>query len=207
MGESSLMRLCATAIAAVLLMACGGTGAALKQTHIDEAFRQKPVSDILVIGVTHREDNRRLFEDRFVSALKAAGVDAVGSAEAIAIPPDMKLKKDAILQAVARYGSDAVIITHLVDIEHKDAFSRSADAEMGYYGLYGILHSYFSDPGYSMNRTAVWLETNLYDVKTESLIWSAESKIWNAESNRQAIDDIVRGVVQELLKSGLAAPR
>ncbi|MGD8369332.1 MAG: hypothetical protein PVG78_16965 [Desulfobacterales bacterium] len=207
MAQTSLRRIFTAVLAAVLVVACAGPRTALKQTHVDEAFKESPVSHILVIGVTHREDNRRLFEDRFVAALKAAGVDAVASAEAIPIPPDMKLDKAAILSAVNRYGSDAVIITHMVDIEHKDAYSRRAGAGAGYYESYGILHSYYSDPGYSTSRTSVWLETNLYDVQSESLIWSAESKSWNVESDRQVVADVIQEVVRALLKSGVVAPK
>ena len=51
----------------VFIIACAGTK--LTHTWVDENYRGKPVSDILVIGVTHKKDNRQSFEDKFVAQL------------------------------------------------------------------------------------------------------------------------------------------
>ena len=207
MIEMNLKGTFAAVIAALLTVSCGGPGTDLKRTHFEPAFQKKPVSDILVIGVSQEEKARLHFEKRFVRALKTAGIDAVASAEAVAIPPDMKLEKEAILKAVKIYGSDAVIVTHLVDIETKEAFNRSELNAAGFYGYYGLWHSYHHDPGYSMEQTTVWLETHLYDVATESLVWSAESKSWNVQSERQVIGDVIQGVVKDLIKSGVVVAK
>ena len=67
----------------LLMVACGGTK--LTQTKMDESRRGKPVSDILVIGITYKEDVRRAFENEFVTQLKAAGVDAVSGLSVLPI--------------------------------------------------------------------------------------------------------------------------
>jgi hypothetical protein len=205
--EMNLKGALAAVAAALLIVSCGGPGTDLKRTHFEPAFQKTPVSDILVIGVSQEENARLRFEKRFVHALKTAGVDAVGSAEAVAIPPDMKLQKEAILKAVALYGSDAVIVTHLVDIETKEAFNRAEASAADFYGYYGLWHSYQHDPGYSMEQTTVWLETHLYDAASESLIWSAESRSWNVQSERQVIADVIQEVVKNLLESGVVVPK
>ena len=73
--------------ASVFIIACSGTK--LTHTWVDETYQQKPVSDIMVIGITYKEKNRHLFEDKFVAQLKAAGVEAVSSADVIPIPSDL----------------------------------------------------------------------------------------------------------------------
>jgi hypothetical protein len=78
----------------VLTAACAGTR--LIQTRVDEARRGKPVSDVLVIVVADKKQTRRSVENKFVARLRAAGVEAVSSVEAIAMPADLKLEKDAI---------------------------------------------------------------------------------------------------------------
>jgi hypothetical protein len=81
----------------VLIIACAGTK--LTHTQVDESRQGKPVSNILVIGVTYKEKEmvRQSFEDRFVSQLRAAGVEAISSGDAISIPADLMLEKDEIL--------------------------------------------------------------------------------------------------------------
>jgi hypothetical protein len=75
----------------VFIIACAGTK--LTHTWVDETRHGKPVSDILVIGVTYKKENRQSFEDKFVAQLKAAGVEAVSSSDVIPIPSDLELKK------------------------------------------------------------------------------------------------------------------
>jgi hypothetical protein len=47
------------------------------------------------------------------------------------------------------------------------------------------------------------LATNLYDVKTEKRIWSAESETLKAGSVDQVIDDVIKLVIDDLQINGL----
>ena len=187
---------------AFMVISCAGTELTPKQ--VDDAYTGKPVSDILVIAITGNEHNRRSFEKKFVAQLKSVGVDAISSEEAIPMPADLELKKEAILAAVHQYENDAVIITHLIGKEEKDVYTRGGSPHGGYYGFY---HSRYSDPGYSSTSTSVRLETNLYDVKTEKLIWSGKSKTWSKDSKDQIINDVIKAVINDLQKNKLIAPK
>lgn len=186
-----------------LIISCAGTELTHKQ--VDEAYKGKPVSNILVIAITGNEDSRRSFERKFVAQLKSAGVEAISSEEAIPMPADLELKKEAIINAVNQFKNDAVIITHLISKEEKEAFSRS----QSYYGFYHSIYtgSYGYDPGYSSTSKTVLLETNLYDVKTEKLIWSGQSKTISKDSKDQIINDVIKVVVNDLQKDNLIPPK
>jgi len=188
----------------VLIAGCAG-GTRLTPTSMDETYRGKPVSNILVIGVTfkEKEEVRRSFEDRFVAQLKAAGVEAIASGDAISIPGDLMLKKDAILQAVNKFNNDAVIITHLIGKEEKEVYSRSNRGPSGYYSYYGWAYGHSHSPDHFSANTTVRLATNLYDVKTEKRIWSAESETLKAGSVDQVIDDVIKLVIDDLQINGL----
>ena len=185
----------------LLIMACAGTK--LTNTQVDESRRGKPVSNILVIGVTYKEKEkvRRSFEDRFVSQLRAAGVEAISSGDAISIPADLMLEKDEILKAVNKFNNDAVIITHVVGNEEKYTHSSRARSYRGYHGYYGW--AYARTASYSSRSTSYRLATNLYDVKTEKLIWSGKSETLNPDSTKQMIDDVIRVVIKDLQKNNL----
>lgn len=192
-----------TILSGVLIIACSGTS--LINTQVDESYRGKPVTNILVIGVTYREKEevRRSFEDRFVEQLKAAGVEAIASGDAISIPADLMLKKDDILKAVNKFNNDAVIITHVVGKEKKEIYTPATRSYGGYYGYYGYVFGHTHSPGYSSTNTSYRLETNLYDVKTEKLIWSGKSETLNPDSGKQMIDDVIKLVIQDLQKKNL----
>ena len=187
---------------AFLVISCAGTE--LTQNQIDEAYTGNPVSDILVIAITGNEHNRRSFETKFVAQLKSVGVDAVSSEKAIPMPANLELKKEMILNAVNQYKNDAVIITHLIGKDEKDVYTRGGSAHRGFYGFY---RSRYSDPGYSSTTTTVRLETNLYDVKTEKLIWSGKSDTWSKDSKDKIINDVIKAVIKNLQKNKLIAPK
>ena len=141
---------CLAMLVVIVFMACAGTK--LTDIQVDESRRGKPVSNILVIGVTYKENEqvRRSFEDRFVAQLKAAGVMAISSGDAISIPSDLMLKKEQILKAANEFNNDAVIITHVAPKEVKESYTRSYE---GYYIYYGEVYSSAHRHDYSSTRT------------------------------------------------------
>ena len=183
---------------AFLIISCAGTDVTQKQ--VDDAYKEKPVSDILVIAITGNEHNRRSFEKKFVAHLKSVGVDAVASEESIPMPPDLDLKKETILDAVNQYENDAVIITQLTGKEARDVYNRGGVTRMGYF-------SYSRNPGYSSTSTTVRLETNLYDAKTGKLIWSGMSKTLSKDSTDQIMNDVIKAVITKLKQNKLIVPK
>jgi len=51
------------------------------------------------------------------------------------------------------------------------------------------------------------LETNLYEVKTEKLIWSGKSDSWSRDSKDNIINDVIKAVINDLQKNKLIAPK
>lgn len=185
----------------VFIIACAGTK--LTHTWVDEAYRGKPVSDILVIGVTHKKDNRQSFEDKFVAQLKVSGVEAVSSSDVISIPSDLELKKEDIVKAVDKYKNDAVIITHLIGVKEKESYTPPERNQGDYYGYYGWAFSSAHEPGYYRTHTLVRLATHLYDVKTEKLIWSGESESSDQNPTNQIMDELIEVLIKDLKKNKL----
>lgn len=192
-------------IAGILISGCAGT--TLKDTYVNESLSGKPVSDILVIAVTENERIRRSFEEKFVKQFVAEGIEAISSFDAITIKDTNKLEKEAIVKAVDKFNNDAVIITHLKGIKEKEVYTPPTRTPVyhnyGYYGYYNYVYDYVYTPGYSKIHTIVRLETNLYDVKTEKLIWSGVSETMDAKSNMQLIEEVIAVVVKELRKKNL----
>jgi PBP1b-binding outer membrane lipoprotein LpoB len=183
---------------AFLIISCAGTEVTQKQ--VDDAYKEKPVSDILVIAITGNEHNRRSFEKKFVAHLKSVGIEAVASEESIPMPPDLDLKKETILNAVNQYKNDAVIITQLIGKEARDVYNRGGVTRMGYF-------SYSRNPGYSSTSTTVRLETNLYDAKTGKLIWSGVSKTLSKDSTDRIMNDVIKAVITQLKQNKLIVPK
>ncbi len=190
----------------LLLISCAAT----KLTHVwtDEAYHGAPFSDVLVVGVSDQERIRRSFEDKFVKQLKKIGIEAVASVAVI--PSDKKLEKEAIASAVEKSEVDAVLIIHLLGVDKEEIYHPPSTYYHpapyyygGYYGYYGNVYSYVHSPGYYTDNVKVLLETNMYEVDTEKLIWSGKSETLDPKSKKEVIDSVIKVVIKNLQKNKL----
>ena len=181
---------------AIAFLGISCTGTSVTQTHFDDAYEAKPVSNILIIAVTGNEHNRRVFERKFVAHLKSLGVAAIASETALPMPPDLKLTKEPIIKVVDQFRNDAVIITQLIGKKKEEMQTRSGEEDPTYF-------SYTLDPGYSTTIQKVRLETNLYDAQTGTLIWSGQTETLSKASVDQIMNDVIKAVVTELQKNKL----
>jgi len=188
-------------ILAFLTMSCAGTK--ITQEYFDDSYTGK-VSNILVIALIGSPIHQRNFEDEFVSQLHRIGVDAVSSIEVMEMPSDLILTKEMILDAVRKYNNDAVIITELVGGENKDSY-RAGVIYYDFYGYYSAGYSRLLGTGpKSSNTTTVLLETMLFDVKTEKLIWAGISDTLARDPvEGQIQSDVIKAMVDKLQKSPL----
>ena len=184
----------------ILMSGCASTK--VGETWVSETHTGGPVSDVLVIGVTDQETIRRVYEDKFVQQLSAIGVDAVSSADALAIHAGNKVEKEDVLEVVRKYGNDAVLITHLVSEEKKEVY-HPPRYYGGYYDYYDYAYDFSYQQGYYTTDTIIRLETNLYDVQTEKPIWSGQSRTWNPSSDEKLIDEVIETVIKSMQESNL----
>ena len=100
------------AIALAWLGACASTQ--LKDTWKDPAFTGPPMKQVLVIGASKSEVNRRVFEDAFAGALKGAGTAAVPSYPTL--PEAGAVSNERVGEAVKSSGADAVLVTRVLRV-------------------------------------------------------------------------------------------
>ncbi len=185
----------------LVLASCGGR-TRLTETWKDPNYKSGPVSKILVIGVTDNERVRRVFERKFVKALRAAGAEAHSSYAVLHISGE--LKKEDVLAAVRKTGADAVLITSLVNVDQTEVFYRPPP--VGYYDAYGLLYGISSREqamaGFDIN---VVMNTSLYDAHSEKLIWSTLAETRKAKSKKELLEQLIAAVVKKLRRENLLA--
>lgn len=188
-------------IFAFLNMSCAGTK--IERTYVDETYTGK-VSNFFVIALIGSPLHQRNFEDEFVSQLKSIGVDAVSSAEVMSLPEDLILTKEMILKAVQKNNNDAVIISQIAGFENDDVYRRGLDGShyFDYYSAgYRLLHNSGSK---NSNTTTIQLETRLFDVKTEKLIWAGITETLGRDPETGEIQtDAIKTMVEQLRNSPL----
>jgi len=164
--------------ASILLAACAETR--FTSVWKDETYQELPAK-IMVIGVSNTPAIRRLFEDEFVKELKDHETGAIAS---YTVLPDQSLEdKGAIITTAKGVGADTLLITKAV--------GRRTGPTGGPWEVY--------------QDEYVDTETNVYDVKSGELVWTASSETWINEnvSERSRIRAFVKVIVRRLSEQKL----
>jgi hypothetical protein len=151
----------------------------------DEGYSSH-IKKVFIIGVSPKPVIRRIFEREFVNQLKSHGVDAVASHQVI--PSDEMLDKETIVSKIKDLDIDTVLITRLAEKKTTTTYFND------WYGYYSGSHRIV------YKEELVSLETNLYEVRTEKLIWSAlsETVLFQELSIYKKIQSLVEVMVKHL---------
>jgi hypothetical protein len=187
------------------LAACAGTK--FLSVWKDSAYSGGILQKILIVGVSDKLSNRRIFEDELAGQLKSHGTEAISSATVI---PTMKeIDETVIKEAALKLKADAVLITHLEGVSektvyHPPVYDYSANPgynRFGYY--YRSVHQHVYTPGYVATYQYVRLENKLYETATEKLLWAATSETFDPDSVNAVVESLSKIVIKSLKESGL----
>lgn len=206
-------------ILSVILVLLLGLSACSNQTTLyerwhDEQYTGPMLNKILVLGIFKDEIQRRSFEATFVHEMNTENNQAVAGYTLMPETDDFDTKED-ILVAVKKSGADAVLITSYKGTLEKQ---REVPPRMeyvsgmgmgygrygyGYGGYYGSTYDVVYRPGYITTDTIVQLETRIFSVANEKLVWAGKSKSVNVSSSEEIVKGLVRLVVKDMKKSKL----
>ena len=175
----------------------------MTDTWKDDTYRGT-IRKVVVVGIFKEPDTRKIFEDEFADRLRARGVDATASHKIIseAELPD----KDVGIGKIRKLGADGILVTRVMDMETvKNYVPGQAYAVPSYYGYYGGYYSYSYSyrPGYTETEGTAYLETNLYNVGDEKLIWSGRSKTKLSATRYELIQAFVKTMLDGLAEAKL----
>jgi len=202
MIKGSLVALSALAI--FLLTGCSQTK--VTSVWVDPEYQGEGINNIFVVGVSKDGGLRRLFEDEFVVLFRERGVKATSSYRLV---PDEELRNEKMLdEKVKTSGSDTILMTRLIDVR-KDTqyippdyvYAPPAHYYGGWHGYYS--RAYMVSPGYTVEYETAVLETNVYDLKTDKLIWSARSDAPTDGKMGKHIKDFARSIISQLAEAKL----
>ncbi len=185
-------------------------------TEITSVWREPSYQDhprkIMIIGMLPQASSNRMFEDEMVRRFKERGTDAIASYPVLPAEP---APDRAVIERVMReQGADTVLIARLMD--KKTVTNYVPPPPMAPRPMYGAPPSYYGSQWYgyySYNAGTVKqdefavVQTNIYDLKTEKLIWTAASETWLGENAGKAIVSFTDVVVKNLAKDKIIAEK
>jgi hypothetical protein len=174
----------------------------------DSYFEESSIAPVLIVGIARDETKRRIYEDTFVDSLTLAKTKSVASytASKQSIEPNEK----ALREVVKKTGAKTVLITHMVSENEKDFYQpativhgTNSYSTPGLYRYYPFIYNSVFTSGSYNSTTKVVLETNLYDVETEKLIWTARSESIDPVMTRKYYQQLINLFLNDLASKNL----
>ncbi len=167
-------------VISILFTGCSSTQ--LLSSWSDKSAKNIPIEPVLIIGVANNNPTiRNIYEDTFVNSFAKAKIRAIPS-HTISKKP-IEPNEQSLREIINKADATTVLITHIFNSQENNAFIPSSYVvgSNSYspgrlYSYYPFVRSSVSDLGSYVTKTTIILESNLYDVKTENLIWSARTK-------------------------------
>ena len=156
---------------------------------------------VIVIVIATDETIRRTAEDQLVGMVKKT--TAVASYTLISAN-DLQ-DKEAARAHVTAGGFDGALVMRVAGKEDRERWVAGSypTSYYSFYGYYGYAGAMVYSPSYLVTDTIVNVETNVYSVKDDKLIWSGLSETFNPKSTQALIGDVARAVAWDLKKQGL----
>jgi hypothetical protein len=198
------------------LMACGSSTSILASYKSPDVSKPVAYKKIFISALTSNVSARQTVESELGRYMGTKGIDHVRSLDVFT--PDLHTSgadKDtgAVMNKIRATGCDGILTVALQKQETETRWvpgSTYPAYGVGYYGTFGAYYSYgynsFNSQGYYENDKIYFIETNIYDVKSEKLIWSAQSKTYNPSSLETFLEEYEVAIEGQLVKDGLVAP-
>ena len=205
-----ILRISALIFIGLVITACSSTDMTSSWTNSD--FKG-PIGKVYVVGIAKDEMNRRIFEDAFSNQFFSERVSSEASYRDITFSKE--INKEALAKNMAERGCDAVVLTRLIGQRKETVTTPVYDPVYlpgPYYGGYGRYNrprhygswgSYYGHPlafSYvpttTTERIILTVESVMYDLKTEQLIWSAQYET----AVEGSIDTMIGKFVEEVAK-------
>lgn len=207
-----IMRNLTLIIIGIIMVACSSTDMTGSWTSSD--FKG-PIKKVYIVGIAKSEMNRRIFEDAFSNELFSQGVSSEASYRDITFSKEVN--KEVVASKMAERGCDSVLLTRLVG-QRKETVTTPAHVSgfspgpyyggYGHYGrpgyysswrnYYGHPYDVFYEPATTTERVILTVESVMYDLKTEQLIWSAQFETVVEGSIDKMIEKYVKEVAKDL---------
>ena len=203
------------AAGAVAVAACASTSFNTTWKAPDaQPISVKPGEKVLAMVISPNEATRRGAEAALAAELTKDGVAGVPAYDLI--PEDATQDQSKAKPYIEKSGCQYAVIMRATG-KDKEISGSSGMGGMGMYGpgwggyggFYGGFYGYgwggAYSPGYLRTDTIVHVETLVYDLKSDKLIWAGQSSTMNPSKAEGMIKELVKEAGKEMRKQGLIA--
>ncbi len=194
------------------LITAGCAATQVQQVWTDQTYQKGHMKSVFIVVLVYDPSTRRMFESEFAKYFKYRGMNAIESFRDLEIESlNGDALRDAILGKMRENGSDTVLLTRVVDrnIKEETIPGMTITTGTGMWGASAAAVYSFPAPStpttqsYSYEETFLGMVTNVFDAKSEKLIWSIRTETRVSGPPQEEIKPYVALVTKKLFNSKL----
>ncbi len=200
----------------LILTSCGGTQSTILSTwkNDETSITSENFKKVLVVGLVKDENIRKRVETRLNE------INPIFKTSYPFLNKKSNIEKDLLVNLLKSENFDGVVTMRLVDVKTETSYSPSTVSgyyyspygySVGTYGglfgnWYGSYSSLYYSPGYFVENTYYIIETNVFSLHSDKLIWSAVTKTAQFSDIEGGLDDILKTLENQMRKDGSLPP-
>ena len=201
-------RACTTLLMLTLVGCTASTKLVNSWKEPDTAPLSLKQGDLVIAMVMSKEETtRRTGEDLLGEELRQRGLRPIPSFTLI--PTDQVDDKEKAAAAIQDSGAVALVAMRPIAVNKQQTFVPPSYTGPGPYGGWGPYYGYgwgaAYSPGYVVTDTIVRVETLVFDLKQNKLVWAGQSETTNPGELAQFMRDLVKAVGADMRRKGVIA--
>lgn len=187
----------------VILASCTSTRIESSWKEPDKEVSISQLNKVLVVALFNNETNSHGAEDQMAAYLEGKGVVSYNY---LGKGIDKK-NEDAIRDKIKADGFDGAVTMRLVDVDREKMYVPANSYPFSPYnrtfsGFYYRNWPNYLDGGYYANTKTYTVETNVYSLKEDKIIWTGVTKTTNPAGVNKMTQEIAKVLYKKMLKEG-----
>jgi hypothetical protein len=187
----------------LLLISCSSTKIVSSWCEPNKEITINNLNKVLVVAIFNTETSGHKAEDQMVGYLNGKGVQSYNYFKS----GFNKENEEAIRTKIKKDGFDGAVTMRLIDVDKEKIYTPS---ETNFYpeyfrsfsGYYYNRWNYSTKEGYYTTTKTFTVETNVYSIKEDKIIWTALTETTNPDGLKNMTDEIAKVVYKQMVKEG-----
>src|SRR5215467_9293368 len=196
----------------VLFAACSSTKESTGDVWVNkDKMKGKSFSKVFIVAMSADPEVRSTVENDLAKIATSRGHAVVKSIDVI--PTDIKNPKlptkEEVVAKVKETGCDGAFVAAVLKKEESVGYSPGTTAysiqpyQTYYTGYYTYWYPSVSTPSYYDHEKTYFMQSNLYDVASEEIMWSVKSKVFSPGSIKKFSHAYTSTLIKQLEKEKL----
>ncbi len=190
---------------AAILISCTSTRITSSWREKDKQVSIGQLKKVLVVALLNNEASNRKAEDQMAGYLKGKGVVSYNYLE-----DTIRKNKKAIRVKISNDGFDGAVTMRLVDVDKQVTYQPGIIASypgsyLNFSEYYFNSWSIFMSSGYYATTKTYTVETNVYSIKENKIIWTGLTKTTNPKGVKRMTEEIASVLYKKMIAEGFVS--